>query len=153
MNIIDKIKIKKQKEYHNLEIILFHKNKVKSQIDRDINRMNIFFNDIKLHKSNYKNCTNDIKLLSYMNQAPYAPIYELFVNLYGNAKKNIYIVDGGHDKNIFIITKNNKKYVSVISSLDIVKIIDNEKTKLYEIQFVHKIKFHKDYNKIKWTIA
>ncbi len=92
-----------------------------------------------------------------MNQAPFAPIYELFLNLYQNIKKHMYIVDGGHDKFIKIITKKNKKYILVISILDIVKIINNEKIYMQSISFTQTIKLHKkedksDFNVIKWFL-
>jgi len=152
-NTIDKNIIKNNKKYDKLEYIIFELDKVHEQILRDINRMSIFFNNIKLTKKNYNFYVKNIKILSYMNQAPFAPIYELFVNLYQNINKNTYIVDGGYDKKINIITtKYDKIYIYIDSMLDIVKIVNNEKQYMQTIKFTQKIKLHSNYNKIKWIL-
>ena len=98
-------------------------NNICNQIDRDIERMKIYYNDIRLHDYNYFNYVTEYSILDLMHQGAFAPIYFYFVDQY--QKNNTYVVDGGYEKYIYIYTKKNKQHIKTIKFFNKQKIRNN----------------------------
>jgi hypothetical protein len=113
-------------------------NKVHNQIERDIERMKIYYNDTRLQKNNYFNFVKDYCTLDLMHQGAFAPIYFYFVDIY--QKNNTYVVDGGYEKYIYIYTKKNKTIIYITSHFDIVIINNGTKQHIKTIKFYNKQK-------------